>query len=218
MKQTEGSETANASFDLGAATMEYGNNAPYFTWGRKDPMVPSTGLASAQKAIYGTYTTFNNINTTDIATTIRIPYKYNTGYGNPSHELWNVGSTATNINVNPVVKSIYDPSPPGFHLPPSGAFQGWSESKRSYFQSMTGQSGRYFYQLGPAIGNAIFFPCLGSLSSSTQRNFVNQAGRYWSAGAASTSMGFSLIFTTSEIDPKRNLLNYVGNSIRPVLE
>ena len=113
VKQTEGTATANVSFDLGAATMEYGNNAPYFQWGRKDPMVPSTGLANknkpilgtyssfgyfseanistgmanANKTIYGTYTALNNMSTADIAVTIRTPYYFNTNNGNPSLEL-----------------------------------------------------------------------------------------------------------------------------------
>ena len=87
MKQTEGTEIANVSFDLGAATMEYGNNAPYFQWGRKDPMVAHTGVAATNKPIYGTYTALNNMSTVDIAVTIRTPYYFNTNNGNPSLEL-----------------------------------------------------------------------------------------------------------------------------------
>ena len=138
--------------------MEYGNNAPYFQWGRKDPMPPSTGLSNANKPIYGTYTALNNMSTVDIAVTIRTPYYFNTSNGNPSLELWNVGNTVTTVNVDPVVKSIYDPSPIGFHLPPSGAFQGWEEAGRSYWQSTAGKQGRFFYQLGSGIGNLVFFP------------------------------------------------------------
>ena len=135
MKQTEGTETANVSFDLGAATMEYGNNAPYFTWGRKDPMVPSTGLSGSNKAIYGTYTYLSNMNTTDIAKTILAPQNFNTGYG-PSKESWNVGNDASSVT-----KSIYDPSPAGFHLPHRGDLSRLQQKDRSYWDSTIGRCG-----------------------------------------------------------------------------
>lgn len=64
----------------------------------------------------------SNINTTDIATTIRYPYCYNTSNTNGSLGLWCVGNTVTTINTNPVIKSIYDPSLVGYHLPCTGAF------------------------------------------------------------------------------------------------
>ena len=121
----EGSETANVSFDLGAATMEYGNNAPYFQWGRKDPMVPSTGLDNKNKPIFGTYSSFGYFSEANISTGILMPYNIGySGVGN-SPELWNVGKAVINsVDVEPVIKSIYDPSPIGFHIPCSGAFQG----------------------------------------------------------------------------------------------
>ena len=219
MKQTEGTETANVSFDLGAATMEYGNNAPYFQWGRKDPMPPSTGLSNANKPIYGTYTALNDMSTADIAVTIRTPYYFNTSNGNPSLELWNVGNTVTTVNVDPVVKSIYDPSPRGFHLPPSGAFQGWEEAGRSYWQSTAGKQGRFFYQLGSGIGNLVFFPSsLGLKGGATAVGDVGAGGFYWLAGPAATDRGYYMDFRTNYVYPSHHNYRNYGFTVRPVVE
>ena len=189
VKQTEGTETANVSFDLGAATMNYGNNAPYYHWGRKDPMPPSTGLNNNNKLIYGTYSSVTNINTIDLATMIRNPHCYNKNRGRIYHDLWNVGNTLRDINVNSVIKSVYDPSPAGFHLPCSGAFQGWDESGRSYRQSTpAGLIGHYFYQLGPNLGDAIFFPSLGYRIDAGYVSYDGgHEGDYWSVGPGSNN-------------------------------
>ena len=218
VKQTEGTETANVSFDLGAATMEYGNNAPYFQWGRKDPMVPSTGLANANKPIYGTYTALNDMSTTAIAVTIRTPYYFNTWY-NQSLELWNVGNTSTTVNINPVVKSIYDPSPIGFHIPCSGAFQGWDEYGRSYWQSTAGKQGRFFYQLGSGIGNLVFFPSsLGVKEGATAVRSVGEVGSYWLAGPAATDRGYDMDFGINYVYPSYHQYRNNGFTICPVAE
>lgn len=120
-------------------------------------MPPSTGLANTSKSIYGIYTTILSLNTTDIVETVCTPYYFNNNNGNPSLELWNVGNTSTIVNVTPVVKSIYDPSPAGFHIPNTGASQGWNENGRSYWQNTAGKQGRFFYQLGPTTGITVFF-------------------------------------------------------------
>ena len=216
MKQTEGTETANISFDLGAATMEYGNNAPYFQWGRKDPLPPSTGMANANKPIYGTYTALNNMSTADIAVTIRTPYYFNSSNGNPSLELWDVGNTVTTVNVNPIVKSIYDPSPAGFHVPCSGAFQGWNESGRSYRQNTVGRQGWFVYQLGPYMGDVVFFPVLGcrmGMASAASEQY----GYFWTAIPYSNSKG-RLLFLEGSVAPEDESNRYYGYSVRPVIE
>ena len=217
VKQTEGTEIANVSFDLGAATMEYGNNAPYFQWGRKDPLPPSTGMANANKAIYGTYTTILDLNTTEIAATIRTPYYFNNNNGNPSLELWNVGNTNTTVSVDPVVKSIYDPSPIGFHIPCSGAFQGWDENGRFYWQNISGKWGRYFYQLGPTTGVPVFFPGLAWRGSGMSINETGH-GFYWGAEPSSTYTAYYLVSTYNEVRTAHSDNRVYGLSVRPVME
>ena len=218
VKQTEGTETANVSFDLGAATMTYGNNATYFEWGRKDPMQPSNGLTNVGKPIYGTYSTIIDINTADIAATIRTPHYFNVSTGSPSLELWNVGNTATTVNINPVIKSIYDPSPIGFHIPCLGAFQGWDESGRSYWQNTIGKQGRYFYQLGPTTGNPIFFPALGYRLGAASLSHVDVWSWYWSNCPSSSTYAYDLHINGGSINTQNNDIHVYGFSVRPVAE
>jgi hypothetical protein len=154
------------------------------------------------------------MNTTDIATTIRTPHYYNISNGNPSLELWNVGNTSTTVNVDPITKTIYDPSPVGFHLPCSGAFQGWDASGRSYWQNTVGKQGLYFYQLGPNTGNAVFFPALGY----EENGGYYYAGSYiyiWTAGPSSTTRGYSY---DSYSGPQSSDGRNAGFSVRSVAE
>ena len=198
--------------------MEYGNNAPYFQWGRKDPLPPSTGMTNANKPIYGTYTALNDMSTADIAVTIRTPYYFNTSNGNPSLELWNVGNTVTTVNVDPVVKSIYDPSPIGFHIPCSGATQGWDASGRSYWSSTVGKQGSYIYQLGINIGNVAFFPASGYRTGALSAINVGTSSAYWLTSPSSTSNGLFLNIHMGSVYPAYNIYRYYGAHVRPVTE
>ena len=218
VKQTEGTETANVSFDLGAATMEYGQNAPHFQWGRKDPLPPSTGMANANKAIYGTYTILNNMSTADIAVTIRTPYKFNSSNGNPSLELWNVGNEVTTYNVNPVIKSIYDPSPAGYHVPCPGACEGWDVAGRGYHQDISGLWGTYIYQLGPATGNVVFFPALGYRGDYSGTLSIGGTTYYWCSGPYATYRGFDYFMQGAGCGPQYNDQRYWAFNIHPVAE
>ena len=198
--------------------MEYGNNAPYYQWGRKDPMPPSTGLANTSKSIYGIYTTILSLNTTDIAETVCTPYYFNNNNGNPSLELWNVGNTSTIVNVIPVVKSIYDPSPAGFHIPNTGAYQGWNENGRSYWQNTAGKQGRYFYQLGPTTGIAVFFPALGYCSAALSVSTVGEGAHFAFATPSSTTGIYNFFFNSGSILPADTDGRWVTFSVRPVVE
>ena len=218
VKQTESTETANVSFDLGAATMNYGNNAPYFQWGRKDPMIPATGLADKNKPIYGTYTALNNMSTADIAVTIRTPYYFNTSNGNPSLELWNVGNEVTTYNVNPVIKSIYDPSPAGYHVPCTSACEGWDVAGRGYHQNISGLWGTYIYQLGPATGNVVFFPALGYRGNYSGTADLSGTSYYWCSGLQATNRGFDYFMQGAGCNPRNNDERYWAFNIHPVAE
>ena len=157
------------------------------------------------------------MSTTDIASTIRMPYYFNTDY-NSSLELWNVGNTVTTVNVNPVVKSVYDPSPAGYCLPPSGAAQGWDESGRSYWQGTRGKQGRYVYNLGPAMGNPIFFPSLGRKESYSYFDYVGADGYYWTACPYNVERGYDIYCDYGNFNPTRSDPRSRGNSVRPVAE
>lgn len=216
ISQKEGTVKASTEYELGIATQEFGNNTVYFQFGRKDPMAPSTGLASDNKPVINYEYLQSEINTTDIKTTIRFPYCINTSQGNTSLELWNVGNTVTSINYDIVQKSIFDPSPVGYNLPCSGAFQGWDSSGRYYFQNTTGQKGVYFYQYDSALGNPVFFAITGGRTAYSSTFDNNVFGYCRTAGPSSTDYGYYMYFSESLFDVTRSNHRYYAYPVRPI--
>ena len=206
MKQTEGTETANVSFDLGAATMKYGNNAPYFQWGRKDPMIPSTGVEWKNKPTYtNEYSTTVSIIANNIHSTIVNPHGFNEASSSNSIKLWNV-SNSTDI----IIKSIYDPCPKGFHIPPQNAFEGFNSSGRWFWDNL--KCGIWIYQLGIKSGTLVFFPAMAIKTN--QNNFDDIGyGEYFTALPSS-----SIYFSSGSFVCGYDYGRVVSLLVRPVAE
>ena len=111
----------------------------YFQWGRKDPMLPTTGdkqyvtaynstggnftFQTVQRTVAGSNLVYRN---NDIAADIQHPGQYNYTddfYGYYANNLWNItgvqmkdGNAALN---NPIkgIKTVYDPTPAGYQIP-----------------------------------------------------------------------------------------------------
>lgn len=229
-----------------------GGNAPFYQWGRKDPMLPSTGSGATNKTWYNaegtSSTTLTTANWTTNDATITngilnpgafctnnyMDYKY-------YYNLWSSDNTVTTANDNAVIKTIYDPSPVGYHLPPSNAFTGFTYNGNnisgSYYGSQynspyvsaddfTTNGGWIFYcnkmngasSYDPA-GGTIFYPASGyRYSSSGALYYVGSYGYYWSAVPLSTSNGRSLYFGSTRVYPLSNGSRSSGFAVRPVQE
>ena len=99
-------------------------------------MLPSTGDNDTDKPHYYTNASFKfnagGIGEVSVQTSILNPQVFYNG--SPSYNwcsttynnLWSADNTVTTANDDPVVKTIYDPSPVGYHLPPSNAFTGFT--------------------------------------------------------------------------------------------
>lgn len=109
-----------------------GNN-PYFQFGRKDPImtVIQEGNASVQiKPCYSGSYSFETLSApVSVGKAIQNPHVHyakqlsdwcSTVYYN----LWSANAAKAELNDDAVVKTIYDPSPAGYHLPASRAFTG----------------------------------------------------------------------------------------------
>lgn len=213
-----------------------GGNAPYYQFGRKDPMLPSTGSGNTDKPHY--YTDENlkfnagGKGKIPVQTSILNPHIfYNYGSSSPYdwcsttyNNLWSADNTGTTANDDPVVKTVYDPSPVGYHLPPSNAFTGFTYNGNnisgSYYGSQynspytsaadfTTNGGWIFYcnkmngasSYDPA-GGTIFFPASGYRNSSSGAlGYVGSYGYYWSAVPYSTSNGRNLHFLSTYVIP-----------------
>ena len=127
-----------------------------------------------------------------------------------------LGNTVTTINTNPVIKSIYDPSPVGYHLPCTGAFQGWNT--RAVWQESGVNRGYGFYPAIAGVGTTVFFHALGHRDNATSTGNVPSFGSYYTAGAQSGSNGRNLDFHNGTVLTDGAFDRWTGRAIRPVKE
>ena len=230
-------------------------NQPYFQFGRKDPMLAGISDASGSTVDKGCYSVgyaFDKSGTGKVAIGVSIQHPhifYNYGSSSPYdwcatsyYNLWSADNTVTTANDNAVVKTIYDPSPVGYHLPSSNAFTGFTYngsnvSGSSYFGSrfnspytsttdFTDNFGWEFYcnkMTGEGsydtAGGTIFFPASGYRGYSTGTVlYVGSLGYFWSAVPSSASNGRGLSFLSSSIYPLYNYNRSLGIAVRPVQE
>ncbi|SEG79917.1 hypothetical protein SAMN05216253_1731, partial [Bacteroides thetaiotaomicron] len=120
-----------------SASITTGGNHPYYEWGRKDPFPPSNGLANTNKIWYdkdgnahtespktenfstGATCIMNYILKPDV---MQSQYYGDNTYAN----LWSADNNVYTANDENVIKTIYDPSPVGFKLPPGNVFTGFT--------------------------------------------------------------------------------------------
>ena len=225
VKQEGSGKIANGTVTQAGQTGSASGTCTFYQWGRKDPFPPSNG-SNSNITLYAyetTNPTMKNEAQTKIQTSIMYPLTFY-GTGTPSWEntsaldLWNVGNTATDVNFNLVTKSVYDPSPAGFHLPCTAAFTGfttkgankgpikgtWNDTTKGY--TFTNGVETYWQACGYREYNN------GSLVN------VGSGGYYWSAGPSNTERGRNLGLFSSDVYPQDNYYLAYGFTVRPVSE
>ena len=215
---TEG-ETGIVSIQQYVAEYTYGINAPFYQWGRKDPMLPSNGIDNTNKPYYdNSYTPLQTMSTNDLKDLALYPYKFviSDSYGNCSLELWNRGNTLTTNNNNTVHKTIYDPAPTGYVEPKPAAFTGFTGTNVSGGWS----NGWNFYCQINKTGGTIFFPAFGyRLPNNGVIDVVNIHGYCQSAGPSNLNVySRSLFFLSGRFEPQYEYDRAFGKMSRPVLE
>ena len=206
-----------------------GNN-PYFQWGRKDPMLPGlvSGLNGVDKSFFsdsGYAFGASNLGTS-INSYIQNPHLFNTSYymDNLYYNLWSANNTVTTANDNPVVKTIYDPSPVGFCMPPSNAWTGFTTTG-NYTNIVSQIRGTWDSTVSPAgynfdiTGGTAYFPASGyRYGSSRALGGVGSHGYCWSAVPYSASNGRYLHFVAGGVNPLSDTYRGYGFTVRPVQE
>ncbi len=250
-----------------------GGNAPFYQWGRKDPMLPSNGLVNSldDKTYYGNYPfVLNGIRGNrgvSIGTAIQNPhimYSYSNDtqfvdWCNPTetageekaYYLYNLWDTHNNINdrknLTLATKTIYDPSPVGYVIPPSGALDGITyngqnvmlESSADYNQvnsqfksenEVKSIGGWLFYCKGmnntigsyDKSGGVMFFPATGRRIDDGELLVVGEAGTNWTTDTYRSSAGnadaFNLSSDLKALIPENGLNKFYGVTVRPVRE
>ncbi|MGP1393511.1 MAG: hypothetical protein ACTTK1_06040, partial [Candidatus Cryptobacteroides sp.] len=223
-------------------------NTTYYQWGRKDPMLPSDGTNN-NKVWYDKHgTSNNNLLTADwssdgsvsganaeITNTIKNPQTFNMTFSmdNRYYNLWdsNCNETSnggiTTARFLLATKSVYDPCPPGFCLPPNGAFTGFTESgNNSNISSEFNVSGSFdkgwnFRTVlkGESGGTTIFFPALGYREYILGTlKYVGDHVFFWACVPFNTYGGCYLHSSSGLMSPLYSCNRPNGFFLRPVKE
>ena len=183
--------------------------SPYYQWGRKDPMLRSGASASVGS--------FNVTGcATSVAATIQNPNVFNTQDGTNNnwwtndgtlvnfYNYWDASQTTTGAGHRSIVKTVYDPSPVGFHIPCGATFSGFSKSNGGTWDNGYTWDNNFFQ----AAGNRY-------RENGVVRN-VGRYGDYWSAASYSAANSCILGFSSGTVYPQLSNYRADGFSVRPV--
>ena len=210
-----------------------------FQWGRPTPFPgPASYASNSEPTLTGEiaaitkelYVPAND----NIAYAIKNPHKFiygdaEVGYiwnnAGAAYNLWNASQNDTGVSSARVVtKTVYDPSPVGFHVPDESAFTGFtttggntSDSAQfnvvgswangwKFKRSSTDAAGHFFAAGGYRNGGSGAFDTVGSF------------GLFWVAGPSSATVGRLLYFSSGSVYPLYSNYRAVGFSVRPVQE
>ena len=215
-----GGKTSTITFEqLSADSLyEYGNNAPYYQWGRKDPMLPSNGMGNIDKPYYDNQRAWLRVNSyASTGQAIQAPFSFYYVQDNDwsithSHQFWNKNFTSTvGVNNDEVVKTIYSPSPSDFVEPKTAAFTGFTywgtATSNSSYYNISGDynMGYNFYTNGWKMGETIFLHALGHRDTYHGRNTGDGSltffgeGYIWTAGSNSVERSHYFLYRRYDV-------------------
>ena len=155
---------------------------------------------------------------------------WNSNYG--YYNLWSADNTVTggsNVgNDNPVVKTVYDPSPVGFKMPANNAFTGFTANGQNEGtmnvdgtddrQTFSNNFGHNFWTSSSKTAT-INFPASGfRFSKDGSLTDVGNSGYYWLAVPNGLNNGCDLLFHSFSVVPLSNDARDFGFAVRPVSE
>ena len=234
--------------NLGAANAESGSFGAFgllYQWGRKDPFLPSSapyttgnvteanvenhqvGDGTAEWAYTGVRQQLLTEAPGNIENAVRHPTQFLKTYYQYSGSSWYVTPTNDALKeadlwggnkMSSGYKTIFDPCPLGYMVPPDGAFATAAGDMSTGVNVDT--------QWGPFEGNGRawiggtgdFFPFVGILTINTPLTNCGHIGVYWTASAdASNGYGYE-VYVTSDWGRYRQGATAYGNSVRCVKE
>ena len=148
------------------------------------------------------------------------------------YNLWSINNTKTggqdSGNDDPVIKTIYDPSPVGFTVPGGNAFTGFTETGmnkatmnvdgtgvKSVFQANMG----HHYWTNSNKEETIFFPAAGYMDNGNGELFWHkQYGDFWTALPADINNGCVMGIQHDFTYPRFVNVRTYGFSVRPAAE
>ena len=148
------------------------------------------------------------------------------------YNLWSADNTVTgDINVgndNPVVKTVYDPSPVGFKMPANNAFTGFTANGQNggtknvdgteNWQTFHNNFGHNFWTSSSKTAT-INFPASGwRASDNGLLDYVGSEGHYWSAVPHDRYDACQMNFDSSGVTPQYYRRRPFGFAVHPVSE
>jgi len=194
-------------------------NSTYYQFGRKDPFV-----GALEGGINKTwYDASGATHTDELPATSSFPYEdacITSGITNPNtfcvnyymdnryYNLWSADNNTTSGNDNPVVKTIYDPCPAGYKMPPSNVFTGFtttgqytSDPSQINVQGPWNKGWNFHCGLNHT-GSTVFFPASGWRDRpSAVPSPVGSDACFWTAGPGYTGDGRRLYFYPGYVCP-----------------
>lgn len=204
-----------------SSTQRIKDSGVYYQWGRKDPFSAQQSFA---KGTNGTLDlSIANPNTY---------YTWNNGgdwCSERRYDWWDKGSSTYNIANSSASdasiicggKTIYDPCPPGYRVPPDDAFTIFSKTgANATGTSAANASGPFnFYYNFYANKNksaTINFKACGGFNAS-EGTYLSGIGYYQCAHAGQTGIGRQLVFSYDEVSPMcAKYSRALAGTIRPV--
>lgn len=148
------------------------------------------------------------------------------------YNLWSINNTKTggqdNGNDDPVIKTIYDPSPVGFTVPGGNAFTGFTETGRNRatmnvdgtgVKSVFDANMGHHYWTNSNKEETIFFPAAGYMDNGNGALFWHkQYGDFWTALPADINNGCVMGIQHDFTYPRFVNVRTYGFSVRPAAE
>ena len=197
--QTDSGNTETVTVEQQEYIDIYGDNCTFYQWGRKDPMLSGRGISFVSKPCYTDdpryapgYADMGG----SLKDYISHPYLVNNYDDMDGHyiNLWNTMASAYKQYDLAVVKTVYDPCPPGFRMPNTMEYESISEDVG------------YWNGAGWIVGE-LELRALGYRSYMGNYVYgVGQAGNFWSAVANDQHTG-SLMAVDSESINHYNFYN-----------
>lgn len=200
--------------------MQYGENAVYYQWGRKDPVVATDGLSANNKATFGNHPFVLSANTNPVTINQGIlnPNIFYQTTGKPGNwdisnniYLWGCMSGSYTLNV----KTIYDPCPQGYQMMTLDVvFQFLSMPYKFVTDPIVGcqfsANNNNDYNIFLASNGSRFSDSsiIGLNITPRMGNYWSNRNFYWSTDAVNQQMFLNLIFPSSG----SNVIYYQSNS------
>lgn len=139
--------------------------------------------------------------------------------------LWSMQTTSQTDANKTLVKTVYDPCPVGFSMPPVKTFSGVTTTGTTNTNNKDinalgdWDQGWHFYAKDSSSPSTVYYPAIGSRTAKEGKLYgVKDRGYYWVGVPSSTSAGNNLDIRNTIVIPANNLNRAVGCSIRPVAE